>query len=298
MFEFLKKKNTQSLMERLAACQEKRDWAGVAKAYYELGVEAMDRGDLEHAQLWLNRADTVYSADDDVYDAVGEKLIDDCSDRIGKLEDAEELLYNAVPSAVDEKAEELGDDQIRVWSLLSVARLVTLGRRLSALPGCEVLGELEWAVDVILRSMQEPCSEEEYQHLLDICMSLYELNGKPIYYTGEIEVPVGAPFQMFDWNGMFGVEQEINCYINCHLEMLSARSRGMEPPEIESDMVGCTLLPDYYVRTGAGELESVPQIKTELACIWSDYDFICSGPTWKQVAERVATYKSLDILKV
>ncbi len=82
-------------------CQQKRDWAGLAKAYYQLGTEAMEAGKLNQAQLWLNRADTIYSADDAIYKKVGEKMMDDCSDRIGQLEE-EPLFYNEVPARVNE----------------------------------------------------------------------------------------------------------------------------------------------------------------------------------------------------
>ena len=77
---------------RLAEFQRKNDWAEVSRTYYELGVTAMDAGDLHKAQLWLHRADTIYSADDNIYDKVGEKLMDDCSDRIGRLEDEDGLF--------------------------------------------------------------------------------------------------------------------------------------------------------------------------------------------------------------
>lgn len=297
MFRLFSKKEAADPMERIRAAQEKRDWAALAKAYYELGCSAMEAGDLAHAQLWLHRADTIYSADDGVYEKVGDKLIDDCSERIGALEDKEELFYNSALAQVEEKAGELEDAQRRVWGLLSAARLVRLGKRLSALPGCEVLGELEWAVDTMLRSIQGPVSQEEYQRLLDICTALYELNGRPVYYTGEVEVPGGAPFQLFDLNGLYGVEQELNGLINGCLERLDALSRGMEPPEADCDIVACALLPDYYVRTGAGEPEKVPQIRAELARIRDDWEFVRSGVTWKQVEERAERYKALDILR-
>ena len=178
MFGFGKKEG-KAPEERLAELQRKKDWAGVSRTYYELGVAAMDAGGLYKAQLWLRRADTIYSADNDVYDKVGEKLMDDCSDRIGQLEDEDELFYNAVPAEIEARAQELGDPQIRVWGLLSIARLVRLGERLSSLPGCEVLGQLEWAVDLMLHSLQSFPSQEAYQRLMDMCNALYELNGKP-----------------------------------------------------------------------------------------------------------------------
>ena len=253
------KKEAKTPEERLAELQKKRDWAGLVKAYYELGVSAMDGGDLNHAQLWLHRADTIYSADDTTYEKVGDKLTDDCSDRIGTLEDEEGLLY--------------------------------------VIPGCEVLGELGWAVDMMARCFQAPPSQEEYQHLMDVCNALYELNGKKIYYTGQIEVPGKAPFQLFDLNGMFGVEQELNGYIDSHLRLVAALSQGAEElPNAESSIVACALLPDYYVRTGADRLEEVPQIKAELARIWSDYEFVRDRFSWEEATEKIAAYKQLDIL--
>ncbi|MEH2940659.1 hypothetical protein [Lawsonibacter sp. JLR.KK007] len=292
------KKEAKTPEERLAELQKKRDWAGLVKTYYELGVSAMDGGDLNHAQLWLHRADTIYSADDTTYEKVGDKLTDDCSDRIGTLEDEEELFYNAVLAQIEAKAEALNDVQARVWGLLSIARLVKLSRRLSALPGCEALGELDWAVDMMFRSLQTLPPPEEYQRLMDLCNALYELNGKPAYYTGEIEVPGGAPFQMFDWNGMFGVEQELNGYTDSHLRLLAALSQEVVDPTAapEADVVACALLPDYYVRTGAEDLSQVPQIRAELERIWSDYDFVRSGITWDAVEKKLDEYKQLDIL--
>ena len=292
------KKEAKTPEERLAELQKKRDWAGLVKVYYELGVSAMDGGDLNHAQLWLHRADTIYSADDTTYEKVGDKLTDDCSDRIGTLEDEEELFYNAVLAQIEAKAEALNDVQARVWGLLSIARLVKLSRRLSALPGCEALGELDWAVDMMFRSLQTLPPPEEYQRLMDLCNALYELNGKPAYYTGEIEVPGGAPFQMFDWNGMFGVEQELNGYTDSHLRLLAALSQEVVDPTAapETDVVACALLPDYYVRTGAEDLSQVPQIRAELERIWSDYDFVRSGITWDAVEKKLDEYKQLDIL--
>ena len=222
------KKEVKAPDERLADLQRKKDWAGVSRTYYELGVTAMDVGDLHKAHLWLHRADTIYSADDNIYDKVGEKLMDDCSDRIGRLEDEDGLFYNAIPAEIEARAEELSDPQVRVWGLLSIARLVRLGERLARLPGCEVLGQLDWAVDLMFRSLQSLPSQEAYQRLMDMCNALYELNGKPVYYSGEIEIPGKAPFQLFDLNGLFGVEQELNGYTDSHLRLLAALSQGME----------------------------------------------------------------------
>lgn len=299
MFGLFGKKEAKTPEERLGDLQKKKDWAGLTRACYEMGTAAMEAGDLNRAWLWLHRADTVYSADDAVCEKVGDKLIDDCSDRIGALEEEEGLLYNSLPAEIEEKAGELSDTQVRVWGLLSIARLVTPGRQLSALPGCQVLGQLGWAVDMMFRSLQTLPPQEEYQRLMDLCNALYELGDAPAFYAGgQIEVPGGAPFQVFDLNGM-GVLLELNSYIDSHLRLLSALSQDVVDPTAapEIGIVGCTLLPDYYVRTGAGDLNEVPKIKAELERIWSDYEFVRSGSSWDETARRIGQYQEMDILQ-
>ncbi len=300
MFDLFQKKKDSK--ERMEKCLAKKDWDGLARACYDLGIAAMDKGDLNNAFLWLNRADTVYSASDEVFDKAGssrlfhKEIVTDCSDRIAALEDTP-LLYNEFPAEIEEKAEELNDIQIRIWGLFSIARLVNLGNRLSTLPGCEVLGQLDWAVDTMLRSFQKPITQNEYGHLMNICNALYDLGDSEAFYGGgEIDVPGGAPFQVFDLNGMMTI-LELNTYLDNHLRLLSALIQEQEPPEAESSIIGCTLLPDYYVRTGTDDLEDVPQIKAEMERIESDYEFLCSDFTWTQAALRIDQYKALDILQ-
>lgn len=302
MFKLFGKKDAAAPEEQLEECQRKKDWAGLTRAYYNLGTAAMDRGELERAVLWLHRADTVYSAADEIYEEADKKrlfrgnIAGDCSDLIGRLED-ERLLYNDIPAQVDEKAGGLEDARVRIWGLLSLARLAGLGERLSALPGCEALGKLGWAVDTVLKSFQSPLTEGEFNGLKDLSGALYELGDSPAFWGlgSEAAVSGGAPFQVFDFNGM-GVLLETDAYLSGHLDMMCAIGQEEEPPEPETGIIGCALLPDYYVRTGTGRLEEVPQIKAELKRIWSDYEFVCSGPGWDSVAARAAQYKALDIL--
>lgn len=290
---FQKKKKPGSVEE----CQKNQDWTGLAKCYYQMGVDAMEAGDLNHAQLWLSRADTIYSADDDIYDGVGEKLMDDCSDRIGQLEE-KPLLYNSVPASVEEMADSMGDAEVRVWGLLSLARLVKLGERLAVLPGCEFLSRLGWAIDTILKSFQEPPTEDEFNGLQDICDALYEWGDSTDFWGlgSEINVPGGAPFQLFDLNGMMGTHLEIDAYLHSHLNLICALSQEEEPPAPETGIITGALLLDYFVRTGADKLEEVPHIKAELERISSDYDFLHSELNWERIRERIETYKNLDIL--
>jgi len=304
MFGLFGKKENKTPEERLAGCQQKKDWVGLARACYDLGVAAMDRGAQNEAVLWLHRADTVYSAKDEVFEKADKNrlfhpgIVDDCSDRIGQLEDAP-LLYNTVLSEIEEKAEELGGGpKIRIWGLLSMARLVKLGERLAALPGCEVLGQLGWAVDMICQSLRERPSQEDYDRLMELCDGLYDLSDSEAFFGGgEIAVPGGGkPFQVFDLNGM-GTLLELNGYVDSHLRLVAALTQGKEElPSAETGVIACALLPDYYVRTLGGNPEDAPQVQAELQRIWSDYGFVSPELTWEQVEEKIATYKQLDIL--
>lgn len=210
----------------------------------------------------------------------------------------EPLLCNNIPVSVEEMSDSLSDAEIRVWGLLSLARLVKLGERLAVLPGCEVLSRLGWAVDTVLKSFQELPTEDEFNGLKDMCDALYELGDSPDFWGmgSGIDVPGGAPFQIFDLNGMMGIHLEIDAYLNSHLELICALSQEEEPPFPQTGIIHGALLPDYYVRTGADKLEEVPQIKAELGRISGDYDFLCSEPSWDLIRERIEMYKNLDIL--
>lgn len=277
--------NCEKLLKEL---EERQDWPGLAKAYYDLGCAAMDQGRLERAALWLHRADTVYSAQDETYEAVGDQLIDDCSDRIGQLEE-EPLLYNQIPEQIEQAAEEMDDLLVRLWGLLSISRLVPLMNRLSQLPGCQALSELDWVTDVIFRSFQAPITQEQFDLLSYHCGAFYDLTDSELFYAGgQIDVPEGAPFQMFDLNGMMGTYLELNGYLDNHLRWLT----GQEP-EGETGAVSCALLLDYYVRVNDCPLSQIPQVQAELDRIWDDYRFLQSGVIWSQVAQRMAEYKNV-----
>ena len=288
MFELFKRK-AASPEERVADCLRKKDYAGLAKAYYEMGRAAMESGDQGRAMLWLGRADTVYSARDDVYDKVGEQITEDCSDRIGELEGTP-LLINEIEAPVVEKAEGLGDGQVRVWSLLSLARLVPVASRLGALPGCGVLGELEKCLELAVQSFQTPITPEEFDGVVSVCNGLSDFGDSEHFFAGgEAPCSAGAPLQVFDLNGMCTL-MNIEMFFDGHL-----RSLAGNPVEDAGQMIPCALVPDYWTRTVGGDIREIPQVKAELARIWDDFAFVSAGPTWGEITRRMEEYKKLDI---
>lgn len=290
MFNLFKKKEPPlSPEERLADCLKKKDYIGLARAYYDLGKAAMESGDQEKAMLWLSRADTIYSARDDIYEAMGDKLTDDCSDRIGALEEAG-LLSNQVVEQIEEKTEELGDAQVRVWSLLTLARLAPVGEKLAALPGCGVLGTLGQCLDLVVKSFQESITQAEFNLLKTVCGDLYALSDAEEFFAGgEVPCAAGAPLQVFDLNAMttlLGIEGLLDGQLRC---------LAGEPVKDDGGLIPCALMTDYWTRTAGGSLRDIPQVKAELDRIWSDLEFVRSGPTWTAVAQRIEGYKALDI---
>lgn len=150
----------------------------------------------------------------------------------------------------------------------------------------------------MLKSLQSPPSEEEFNGLQELCGALYELGDSPAFWGmgSEFAVPGKAPFQVFDFNGLMGVHLEIDAYLDNHMKMVCALGQGQDTPEPETGIILGALLPDYYVRTGTDVLEEAPGIKAELARIQSDYEFVCSDITWEAIEQRVKAYKELDVL--
>ena len=297
MFGLFSKKPEKNPEEQILDCRQKRDWTGLVKAYYNLGCSCMEQGDFNHAVLWLHRADSIYSARDDIYEAVGEALIDDCSNRIGQLEEAP-VLYNTILSQIEETAEEMEDIQVRLWGLFALARLANLGSQLQFLPGCAVLGKLNRVVDLVLQSFRSPIDASEFGELQEMSSQLYELSDSEDFWGCSAEIPVFgmAPFQVFDLNSM-GMLLEIDAYLDNHLTALTQTEESPEECSPETGLISCGLLIDYYVRTVEGKLEDVAQIKAELARIQDDLTFLRSVPSWEQVIQRTKEYQSLDILK-
>lgn len=292
--DVLPTRNMEELEQRLSRAQERGDLPALAKIYYDMGVQCMKNGDPNRAMLYLNRSDTIFSSDDDVYEQVSESIREDCSQRIGELEE-QPLLTNQITEQIEETAEFLLDDiQTRLWGLLTMARLVKVGRRLCELPGCEILGELEKITDLILQSFQQPITQEDFQFLSDACDRLYELGDDECFsdLTQKAEVPGGSPIQAFDLNGLL-VPTELNLYLDSHLRLLS---QGPEDSSAEAGLIPCALLPDYYLRTCKEDLSLLPQIKQETARIQDDCEFVRSKMTWQDFTQRIAEYKELDIM--
>lgn len=295
MFGLFEKKGPE---ERVRASLRRKNWDGLSRAYYDLGVAAMEQGDFSRAVLWLGRADTVYSANDKVYKKASkgrlfhDEIVTDCSDRIARLEDAP-LLSNQIVEQVEEKIEDLEDIQVRLWSLFTLARLVSAGEKLSELLYCRVFGTFGHCVDLVLKAFQEePLTPAELDFLRRVCSALYELSDNEAFFAGgEVPCPAGAPLQVFDLNALTTL-LNIEGFLDGQLRALKGY-----PNADDGALIPCALMPDYWARTVGGDIGSIPQVKAELDRIWSDYELIRAGIDWPQAARRIDAYKTLDIFQ-
>lgn len=292
MFNLFRKKEDAAPEDRVAACLRRKDYPGLAKAYYEMGRAAMEAGDPGRAMLWLGRADTVYSARDDVYSKVGETITEDCSDRIAALEEAP-LLINRIEEEITGRIPGMDDAQVRVWSLLALARLVPAANRLGTLPGCGALGKLERCLDLALQSFQSPITPDEFDFIGSVCGELSELSDSEHFFAGgETPCGAGAPLEVFDLNGL-AMLLNLDAFFSGHLHTLAGH-----PVKDQGEIIPCALLPDYWTRTVGGDIQDIPQVRAELERIRADCEFVRSGPTWGAVIRRAEEYKALDVFAV
>lgn len=285
-------RSMEELEQRLARAQEKGDLPAMAKTYYDMGVHCMENNDPNRAKLYLRRSQAIYGSRDDVFHHVKKSMRDDCFERINQLWKLP-LMINEIPRQLREQAGFYLDDmQIRLWGLMTLARLVKVGEYLSVLPGCEVLGNLRQAADLVLRSFQKPVPQEELQFLSDTCDRLYELGDNECFFDmkNQVEIPGGMPLQAFDLDSLMA---DLYLYLNSHVKLLT---KGPDNSEAEILFVSCALLPDYYLRTCGTDLSLLPQINQEIERIRADYEFVRSKITWQDISQRFTQYKELDIL--
>jgi len=280
----------EGLLERLEDAKLRGDVWELAKIYDILGVRSMEDGDAARAILYLCRCDALAAANAGVSERLGQALLDDCSDRLARLGDATVLTSEIIAQVLD-RTQVLSDAQVRLWGLLTMARLAKVGQRLSVLQGCQVLGRLGQTAKLVLRSLYRQVSPEEIGFLQETCNQLYRLVDSIYMLDPDSQVPAPlGPLEALDLNGGMAYTQ-LNLYLDNHLRFLSDRT--VRP---EAGLIPCALLSDYYLRTQDGPLERMPQIRAELQRIQSDQKFLRASPARDALADRVKEYLAMDIL--
>ena len=181
--------------------REASELSKLSERYYRMGNEYQMKGDLERARLYLERASTIYSNFDQVYDEC-ETFMYDCDEQVGMLED-EELIYNEILEQVEERAEELTNRQSYIWGILSFARLQKVFQKLSVCQGCELLGEMGKVLDVLCHGIERTMTGEELEYFQKFVMRFYDFGDSESFVREENQVSLenGHTLQVFDLNG-------------------------------------------------------------------------------------------------
>lgn len=291
-----REKEGERLREQASAWEEKGGLTENAETCYRRGKEYQRKGDLERARLYLERASTLYSNFEQVFDD-SEALMEDCDEQLGALEE-EDLLYNDLLAQVTEKAEELNNTQNYVWGLLSLARFQKIFERLSVCPECEILGELGKVLDLFCQGLGRTLKEEEKEYLQDFITRFYDFGDSEAFAdTGnQVDVGNGKKLQLFDLNGNSTFTCMHIFMDKCVYAFCSGPDSLEDAEPAETDFIACTVLADYYLRTCEEDIRQIPKVQEEIARIWSDFAFVQTGLNAEAAAERIRTYQQLEIL--
>lgn len=280
----------------MAPHREKAELSKLSERYYRMGKEYQLKGDLERARLYLERASTLYSNFEEVYDEC-ETFMHDCDEQVGMLEE-EELLYNEILDQVTEKAEELTNRQNYVWGILSFSRLQKIFQRLSGCSGCAILGETDRVLDVLCHGVSQTMTEEELGYLQDFLGRFYDFCDSEAFVHDENQASLedGSTLQVFDLNGN-SMAACLHIFLDKCAYILEEGFHTADQGEpAELDFIPGTLMIDYYLRNQEQDPHEIPQIRTETGRIWSDYEFVKADPDIPGIIERIGRYRKMDIL--
>lgn len=291
----------------LDVLQAKNDWAGLARAYFSIGKDALDKGDPDRARLWLGRCQALTDSSDSIYGAVGGRIIGQCSDLLCQLEDAP-LLGNRVVERIEDEFSTLDGTGKRLWGLLTLCRLERLLSAAGSLPGCEMLEHTGEVIDALLTHVYGEVDSDAWETLEEYNDFFTEFGETPAYYDlrQQLPVPAGSPFQLLDFNGEI-LPTELNLYLDVIVngDLSPAEMEGLAPRAVldaldlndQSGLIRCALLSDYWLRTREGKLEDISQVKAEEERIWDDLSFLRGNPDEASVRSRARQYRQLELFQ-
>lgn len=282
----------------------KGDWVGLVRAYFAKGKECLAKGDKERAGLWLSRAQAICDSDDGIYEKVGGKLIDECSDLLGELEDG--LFGTQVAERIEAEYDTLGGAQKRLWGLLTLCRLEKLLTAAGDLPGCSPLKDTGEVIDTLLDHYCGEAGDAAWTRLEEYNDFISGWSDSPasLDERAVLPAPAGA-FRLPDLNGEI-VPTELSLYLDVVVngELSREETQGLAEAQVldaldlndQSGLIRCGLLTHYWLRVQDGPVEEVPQVRAEAARIWDDLAFLRTGPDESALRARAAEYRKLDIL--
>lgn len=278
----------EGLLASLKQAQERRDFVGSAKLYYQIGEKYFKQGNLEKAWLYLMRFDTLSGSRDEIYEQIPEKMADQASDWIGELEESGIYLYE-MTQWVEESSEELLGIQKVKWNLLAMARFVKLFEELAKIPGFGILKDYRRVVEILTEALYRPMTEEEYDLVLQFVKDFYPFTDSPELadVTNCVTLPDGTVFEGYD----LASGSLLNLYTLLD-DLLQTAERRIENAETSTDFVADALMPGYYIRTHEEEMRQIPAVQAEERRIRDDYEFVQDSDR-ETFVERMNQYMAL-----
>lgn len=287
-----KEKGVGELLEDLKKAQRSKDFVKTAKLYYEVGACYYQQGNKEKAWLYLNRFDTLSGSQDEIYEKIPEKLMDQASDWIGELEEAD-LYLNELMNWAEEAAEELDVIQRAKWNLLTLARFEMLFQQLSRLSGFELLNRYGRVVEILAQALYEPVGEAEYKEALGFVKEFYPFTDSKALadVSNCVSIAGGGDFEAYDLQGSCTL---LNMYTLLD-DILQYAEQRRNMGEIGTDLLTNVLLADYYIRTHEEPLREIPAVRAEVERIQADLEFVKGNPVRAEFMERMHQHGAVMI---
>lgn len=287
-----KEKGIEELLGDLKTAQKSRNLVKTAKLYYELGAGYYRQGNKEKAWLYLNRFDTLSGSQDDIYEKIPEKLMDQASDWIGELEESD-LYLNELMHWAEEEAEQLDVIQRAKWNLLTLARFDQLFVQLSKLPGFGLLSRYGRVIEILAKAVYEPIEKAEYEEALEFVKEFYPFtDSKELAdVSNSISIAGGADFEAYDLQGGCTL---LNMYTLLD-DILQYAEQQRNMGEIGTDLLSNVLLADYYIRTHEEPLQEIPAVGAEVKRIQADLEFVKGNPLRTEFLERMQQHRAVMI---
>lgn len=287
------KRSIEELLAALKTAQEEKDYESVAKHYLQLGKDYKKEEKTAKAIYYLNRFDNLVGGDDSLYEKF-EKKDNKAMEWIETLEEEQKPYEKMIQGQVVEKASDLNVLQKMQWLVLTMSRFCKLFQLISALPDFEVFGKLDEIVSYFCEGLYGELNEDieneisEFDELTDEVFDSILMSD----YTKKVDLPNQESFVPADLESGEGT-----FYFGAAVHVLQYYLFDeLDEDDIEMEFAACGILADYFYRTSDTEVKDEQKIKEETERIFSDYDFVKTGPDAESFRERVEEYKKVMLI--
>lgn len=282
----------EGLLESLKQAQARKNYVETARLYFQIGETYLKQGNQEKAWLYIEKFDALSGSQDEIYEKIPEKMMDQASEWIDEFEGSGMYVYELRDWAEGQSEELLGIQKVK-WNLLTMARFVKLFDKLSAFPGFELLADYGKVAEILAQALYHPITEEEYHLVLEFVKDFYPFTDSEELadVSNRISLEGGLDFEGYD---LIASDTLLNLYTLLD-DLLQTAELRIENAEVNTDFVTNSIMAGYYVRTHEEPLQEIPAVQAEVERIRSDYEFVADSDQ-ESFLQRFHEYKEIMIL--